>query len=172
MLEYVKSMQPQVVAAWVAGFFALVSAGVAWWIAKQKSSQEQSLDKQKEVRRHLEKTHQLVARVRVSFNRLAQMAPTLDEAGMLDEHTNTLDVYADFKNHLSSTNVISYPKDVAASVKRVQTELSRLFLDLQRGKDARAQGEFTKVMDEDMKRVHAEIDELQERIVGKIRVEP
>ena len=174
MLEYFQSLQPQVLAAWVGGGFAILAAivtgTIAYRIHRDKQRQDLDVAKLQEVRKHLEKAHQLLARVRVSFSRLAQMAPTLDEDGMLHETTNTLDVYAEYTRHLNSPNSIHYPKEIATQIDRVRKELSRLFLDLRRGNDARARDEFAKLMADDMKLVSEAIEELLERIAGKVKV--
>lgn len=93
--------------------------------------QEVIAPRQRVVIDHLAKTRHLLARVNVSFSRLAKLAPKLGVDELLAETTNTLDLYAEFRQHLSSEDVVSYPKDLIAEINKIQQSLSYIFLDLQ-----------------------------------------
>jgi hypothetical protein len=119
----------------------------------------------------MEHMQHLLNRVSVSFGRLATMAPTLDEGGILDQTTNTLDVYAEYTQHLSSPNLISYSDEVKSHLEAVRQELSRLFLDLRRGQDARAAQDFSTLMHDDLRRLSVAVKNLSEQIVRRVRVQ-
>lgn len=90
-----------------------------------------SIPLQHQVREHLATTRTLLGRVFVSFDRLARLAPALDEDDVLAETTNTLDLYAEYRQHLSSDKVVSYPESLKNTLDEVQQVLARIFLDLQ-----------------------------------------
>jgi hypothetical protein len=90
-----------------------------------------SIPLQQQVREHLATTRTLLGRVFVSFDRLARLAPALDEDDVLAETTNTLDLYAEYRQHLSSDKVVSYPAGLKSTLNEIQQVLARIFLDLQ-----------------------------------------
>jgi len=86
---------------------------------------------QQQVRVHMSKTRTLIGRVFVSFDRLAHLAPRLSEDDILIETTNTLDLYAEYRQHLSTDESVSYPDELRLQLTQVQDLLARIFLDLQ-----------------------------------------
>jgi len=90
-----------------------------------------SIPLQQQVREHLAVTRTLLGRVFVSFDRLARLAPALKEDDVLVETTNTLDLYAEYRQHLSSDKVVSYPNPLKTTLNEIQQVLARIFLDLQ-----------------------------------------
>lgn len=90
-----------------------------------------SIPEQQRVRDHMSKTRSLLLRVYVSFDRLAHLAPSLKEENVLVETTNTLDLYAEYRQHISSAEYVSYPSALQSELASVQNLLTRIFLDLQ-----------------------------------------
>ncbi|MBL8261962.1 MAG: hypothetical protein JNM58_06005 [Xanthomonadaceae bacterium] len=86
---------------------------------------------QQQIRDHIAVTRTLLGRVFVSFNRLSIIAPSLNEDDVLIEATNTLDLYAEYRQHLLSDKVVSYPETLQSILKEIQKILARIFLDLQ-----------------------------------------
>lgn len=82
------------------------------------------------VRTHLADTRTLLTRVRVSFSRLATLAPTLKGEDTLTEVTNTLGLYAEYRHHLAATAYASYPVLLTETLSSLQATLSGIFLEL------------------------------------------
>jgi hypothetical protein len=100
-------------------------------LSKSRDLYAASIPLQQQVREHLATTRTLLARVYTSFAGLSRLAPTLGEHDILIETTNTLDLYAEYRQHLSSDRVVSYPEDLQSLLKEIQSVLARIFLDLQ-----------------------------------------
>jgi hypothetical protein len=116
------------------------------------------------VRDHLTRTRLLLPKVYVSFDRLARLAPTLQEGQVLAETTNTLDLYAEYSQHLSSDEFVSYSVELKRIVSEIQERLARIFLDLQIDDDSRAREDQAEKM-----RIHLdELRDLKDRAVGEI----
>jgi hypothetical protein len=175
LMEFFSGASVQEKAAYVAGAFAVLAAVLGalftYRIHRERMKADRDLNHTGEVRKHMVETYRLVHRVSVSFGRLAQLAPTLDEDGMLTETTNTLDVYAEYTQHLTPDRVISYPADLKEAITGAQKAISRLFLDLRRGKDDRQLEDFAKLMGEDADRLKRAVAKVAERIEARIRVE-
>jgi hypothetical protein len=86
---------------------------------------------QQKIREHLARSRLLLGKVYVSFHRLAKLAPSLDEEHILIETANTMDLYAEYRQHLAADEYVSYPRELQQELTAVQKTLARIFLDLQ-----------------------------------------
>ncbi len=108
-------------------------------LEKHKSELQKNVDhfsatyipQQQKVKDHLSRTRALLSRVFVSFDRLSKLAPSIKEEDVLTETTNTLDIYAEYRQHLTTDEFVSYPDDLKTLIATIQEQLSRIFLDLQ-----------------------------------------
>lgn len=160
-MDFLTNLEPPLAAALVSGAIALLSLilnGVLAIVTKRRADKldlrKQELEQQFQllltaapdqmrVKAHLSRTKSLLSRVTISFGRLVKLAPTLDDdEAMLTETTNTLDLYAEYRQHLSSDEVVSYPGGLPATIRDIQKELSRLFLFLQVDKRSRQAAAF------------------------------
>lgn len=93
--------------------------------------QDVTIPRQKILIDHMEKTYLLLPRIFTSFTRLARLAPSLDQSDLLTETTNTLDLYAEYHQHLSISTTVSYPKELRDHIDNIQESLAFIFLELQ-----------------------------------------
>jgi hypothetical protein len=129
-----------------------------------------SLPLQQRVREHLSKTRHLLGRVYISFSRLAHLAPSLQEEAVLVETTNTLDLYAEYRQHLSSDEYVSYPDAVKSALDEIQHTLAKIFLDLQIDESSRTDAAVAAKMSDSLKRLESLRDSVTRAIESIIRV--
>ena len=125
---------------------------------------------QQKVREHMSKTRILLARVYVSFDRLARLAPTLTEDSILVETTNTLDLYAEYRQHLSSDEYVSYPPNLKVLLANAQGFLVRIFLDLQINKNSRTDPKVAGEMNTNLKSLQTLKEQVSSIIEEQIRI--